>query len=164
MSWTSAAVMLWMRHTGGDTVKRLLIMIITMAVTIGTVTNAAATTARSERTLYGSYGPNPSPVTGCNEVLGSWACMIVRTQPTERYVAVKVTDTHGLPVYFSVFIPSTGFWVDACGEIKAPIAFGNGGPNLEIEVGVSRWVAQTKCPASSVKTTGTIKVTLSDQP
>lgn len=143
--------------------KRLMIIFMTMAMTLGAVAGAeAAQPQRSQRTIWGSYGPNPSPVTGCNEVLGPWACMIVRTQPTERYATVKVTDTHGLPVYFSVFIPGTGF-VDGCGETKAPIPVGYGG-DLEIEVGVSRWVAQTKCPASSVKTTGTIRVTLSDRP
>lgn len=111
-----------------------------------------------QRTVTGSYTAYPAPVTGCNAPLGPWACMIVPTRPTERFVTVKVTDTHGLPVYFTVFRGGqmTGF----CGETKTPFAFGGG--TLEIEVGVSRWVVQTDCPVSSVKTTGTIKVTLSN--
>lgn len=142
--------------------KRLLIMFITMAMTLGGVATAEATQPqRSERTVQGSYGPNPAPVTGCNEVLGPWACMIVRTKPMERFVSVKVTDTHGLPVYFLLSNPGAGFWKGFCGETKGPVAFP--GHYLEIEVGVSRGVAQTDCPASSVKTSGTIRVTLSNQ-
>lgn len=143
--------------------KRLLIMFITMAMTFGAIATAeAADPQRSQRTVRGSYRPYPAPVTGCNEPLGSWACMIVRTRPTERFVTVKVTDTHGLPVYFSLFISGTpvkGF----CGETKKPVEVPSS-RDLEIEVGVSRWVAQTDCPANSVKTTGTITVTLSNQP
>jgi hypothetical protein len=139
--------------------KRLLIMFITTAMILGVTANAEATQQqRSWRTVQGAYKPLPSPVTGCNEVLGSWACMIVRTLPTERFVAVKVRDAHGLPVYFSLFIPGTGFR-GFCGETKEPVAFTTS-RDLEIEVGVSRWVAQTDCPASSVKTAGTITVTL----
>ncbi|HUS62777.1 MAG TPA: hypothetical protein VMY34_11305, partial [Acidimicrobiales bacterium] len=75
--------------------KRLLITLITMAMTFGAVASAEAKQPqRSVRTLQGSYGPNPAPVTGCNEVLGPWACMIVETRPTEHFVTVKVTDTH----------------------------------------------------------------------
>lgn len=143
--------------------KRLLVMLITMAMTVSAVATAEAKQPqRSERTIQGSYGPYPAPVTGCNEVLGSWACMIVKTRPTERFVTVKVTDTHGLPVYFSIFSPGTRFRAEFCGATKKPVALGHS-RDLEIEVGVSRWVAQTGCPARSVKTTGTIRVTLSNQ-
>jgi hypothetical protein len=87
--------------------------------------------------------------------------MIVPTRHKERFFSVKVTDTHGLPVYFSVW-GIGGF----CGETKMPIPINGpqgGGRDLEIEVGVDRMVVQTDCPQSSVKTTGTIKVTLSNQ-
>jgi hypothetical protein len=142
--------------------KRILIVLITMVMTLGlTAAAQAAEPQRSRRTIHGSYRPYPSPVTGCNELLGSWACMIVHTQPTERFAAVRVTDAHGLPVYFSLFIPGTGFR-GFCGETKTPISIVSG-RDLEIEVGVSRWVAQTDCPANSIKTVGTIKVTLSNQ-
>ena len=145
--------------------KRLLIMFITMAMSLGAVATAQATESqqRSERTVEGSYGPYPAPVTACNGVLGTWACMIVDTEPAERFVDVKVTDSHGLPVFFMVASPSAGFRKGFCGSTKGPIGF-PAGRDLEIEVGVSRWVAQTDCPQSSVKTTGTISVTLSDQP
>ena len=124
---------------------------------------AEAATEKVQRTVVGRYGAYPSPVTGCNEPLGPWACMIVRARPTERFATVKVTDTHGQPVYFSVLDPGTGLWAEFCGETGRPISLGKS-RYLEIEVGVSRMVVQTKCPASSVKTTGTIKVTLSDLP
>lgn len=137
--------------------KRLLIMFMAMAMTFGSVASAEAAQVR---TLQGSYRLYPAPVTGCNEVLGSWACMIVRTLPAERFVTAKVTDTHGLPVFFVLSNPGAGFWKGFCGETKGPVLFP--GRYLEIEVGVYRGVAQTDCPASSVKTTGTIRVTLSD--
>ena len=89
--------------------------------------------------------------------------MIVRARPTEQFLTVKVTDTHGLPVYFSVFNPGTGFFAGFCGETGLPLSLDKS-RYMEIEVGVSRMVVQTKCPASSVKTTGTIKVTLSNLP
>ncbi|HUQ40838.1 MAG TPA: hypothetical protein VM030_11865 [Acidimicrobiales bacterium] len=142
--------------------KRLMIMFITMAITVGGAATAEAKQPpRSERTVQGSYGPYPAPVTACNGVMGSWACMVVPTRPTERFVNVKVTDTHGLPVYFLLSSPGAQFWAGFCGETKGPVPFWGG--HLEIEVGVSRGVVQTDCPANSVKTTGTIRVTLSDQ-
>ena len=146
--------------------KRPLIMFITMAaMTLGAIAPAEAEQPqRSERIVRGRYGPKPAPVTGCNKVLGSWACMIVRTRPTEHFVHVKVTDTHGQPVYFMLSDPGTGLWEGFCGKTKAPVALHYGGRDLEIEVGVSRWVLQTDCPARSVKTSGTITVTLSNEP
>ena len=157
------------RSGGGGTVRRMtktMRILLTAAVAVGLVVggvgSAEAEPTRSERTIHGSYGPSPAPVTGCNEPLGSWACMIVQAHPTEQFVTVKVTDTHGLPVYFSVFNPGTGFFAGFCGETPMPLSLDEL-RYMEIEVGVSRWVVQTDCPASSVKTTGTIKVTLSNQ-
>lgn len=148
--------------------KRLLIMFTTtaaaMTMMLGAVATAEATEPpREERTVYGRYRMYPSPVTGCNEVVGSWACMVVRTLPTERFVSVKVTDIHGLPVFFLLSNPRSGFWEGFCGETQAPVPFGFGGRDLEIEVGVSRGLLpDTDCPESSVKTKGRIKVTLSN--
>jgi hypothetical protein len=140
--------------------RRLLTAAVVLGLVLGGVGSAEAKPAvRSTRTIYGSYRPYPSPVTGCNDPLGSWACMIVRARPTERFVTVKVTDTHGLPVYFSILNPGTGFFAGFCGE-TGPLSLDEI-RYMEIEVGVSRMVVQTDCPASSVKTTGTIKVTLS---
>jgi hypothetical protein len=143
--------------------RRLLTAAIALGLVAGGVRSAEAKPpARTERTIHGSYAAYPAPATGCNDPLGSWACMIVRARPTERFVSVKVTDTHGLPVYFSVYNPGTGFFADFCGETETPLLVDRI-RYMEIEVGVSRWAVQTHCPASSVKTTGTIKVTLSDQ-
>ena len=143
--------------------RRVLTAAVALGLVVGTLGSAEAKpSARSERTVQGSYGPYPAPVTACNDVFGPWACMIVTARPTERFVKVKVADTHGLPVYFSLFSPGTGFHAGFCGETKMPVALGDT-RYLEIEVGVSRGVAQTVCPASSVKTTGTIRVTLSNQ-
>jgi hypothetical protein len=142
--------------------KRLLIATVAVVLVVGAPRSVEAKTPeRSERTIHGSYGPYPAPVTGCNEPLGSWACLIVRARPTEQFVTVKVTDAHGLPVYFTVFNPDTGVLADFCGETRTPLSLDQL-RYMEIEVGVSRWVVQTTCPASSVKTTGTIKVALSD--
>lgn len=144
------------------TKRILLTAAVALGLVVGGVGSAEAEPTRSERTIYGSYGPNPAPVTGCNEPLGPWACMIVHADPTEQFVTVKVNDTHGLPVYFSVFNPHTGFFADFCGETPMPLSL-DALRYMEIEVGVSRWFLQTACPVSSVKTTGTITVTLSDQ-
>lgn len=142
------------------TIRPRLLAVLVIAL-LAVVSPAMAAPAKVQRTVVGSYGAYPAPVTGCNSALGPWACMIVRTQPTERYFSVEVTDAHGQPVYFTVM--GNGFIAEFCGKTKAPIEFTHG-RDLEIEVGVSRWVVQTKCPASSVKTTGTIKVTLSNEP
>ncbi len=123
------------------------------------VSPAEAAPEKVQRTVVGSYGAYPSPVTGCNAVLGSWACMVVPTNSTEQFFTVKVTDTHGQPVFFSVL--GDGVNKGFCGETKVPVSFGHG-RDLEIEVGVDRWLVQTDCPASGIKTTGTIEVTLSN--
>lgn len=142
--------------------RRLLTAVVVLGLVFGGVGSAEAKpTGRSTRTIYGRYGPYPSPVTGCNDPLGPWACMIVRARLAERFVSVKVTDAHGLPVYFSMLDPGTGYFAGFCGE-TGPLPLDEI-RYLEIEVGVSRMVLQTDCPASSIKTTGTIKVTLSSE-
>ena len=143
--------------------RRLFTAAVALGLVVGVVGSVEAKpTARSERTIYGSYGPYPAPVTGCNEPLGPWACMIVQAHPSEQFVTVRVTDAHGLPVYFSVLNPGTGFFAGFCGDTGLPLPLDEI-RYMEIEVGVSRGVAQTDCPASSVKTTGTIQVTLTNQ-
>lgn len=144
--------------------KRFVIGFLMVGLVAGPVAAAGAEQphrTKAQRTVVGSYAAYPSPVTGCNAVLGSWACMVVPTRAGERYVSVRVTDTHGQPVYFSVL--GDGLDAGFCGRTTRPVPFSKG-RDLEIEVGVSRWVVQTDCPARSVKTTGTIRVTLSDRP
>lgn len=141
---------------------RLLTAVVALGLMVGAAGSAEAKPARSVRTIHATYGPYPAPVTGCNEPLGPWACLIVQARPSERFVTIKVTDTHGLPVYFSVFNPATGFVAGFCGETGKPLSLDKR-RYMEIEVGVSRGVVQTTCPGSSVKTTGTIKVRLSNQ-
>ena len=145
-----------------NTTRRLLTAIVALGLVVS-ATGSARADAQSYRTIYGRYRPYPAPATGCNKVLGSWACMIVQPLPTEQFVRVKVTDAHGLPVYFFVYNPHTGYAADFCGKTKMPLPLDQL-RYMEIEVGVSRWVAQTKCPASAVKTRGTIRVTLSNNP
>ena len=143
--------------------KRFLTGLMMIGLIAGPVATARAEQTdrtKVQRTVVGSYRAYPAPVTGCNSALGAWACMSVRTRSTERFVTVKVTDAHGLPVYFTVF--GGGVVRGFCGETKRPVPIS--ARYLEIEVGVSRWVAQTACPLSSVKTTGTITVTLSNLP
>lgn len=144
--------------------KRFLIMCITMVLAVGAVATAEAKQPRRvERTVQGSYGPYPSPVTGCNEVLGPWACLTVPTRSTERFFTAKVTDTHGQPVTVEAWVGSR--WVVFCGETKEPIAI-TPGAKLSFDVGLPsapQAERMSHCPTNRVKTTGTIKVTLSNQ-
>lgn len=147
--------------------KRLLIMFITMVMAVGAVATAEAKQPqRTERTVQGTYGAYPTPVTGCNEPEGKWACLSVPTRSTERFFTAKVTDTHGQPVYVEVG-QGTGERIVFCGETKEPIAI-RPGAELSFSIGLT-WPhppalqEQVKCTANRVKTTGTIKVTLSNR-
>jgi hypothetical protein len=116
---------------------------------------------RVERTVEGRYGAYPAPVTGCNSPLGSFACVIIRTRATEAFFTAKVTDAHGQPVY--VQVRGVGLETHFCGETKRPIPI-RPGIELHFFVAVPNWGIQLDCPAHSVKTTGTISVTLANLP
>lgn len=144
--------------------KRFLVGCMAVGLAAGFVATADATQPRQkkiQRTVVGKYLPYPAPVTGCNSPLGTYACLIVSPRTTERFATVKVTDTHGRPVYFEVAYAGTraGF----CGEMRRPIRVYQG-YDMEIDVGLPRWGIQTDCPTSSVKTAGTVRVTLSNVP
>jgi hypothetical protein len=132
-------------------------------------TATAGTPGRVERTVEARYAPPyVSPVTGCHELLGPWACLIVQTRSTEAFFNAKVTDAHGQPVYFEVGAHGASVWDyefvgGFCGQTAGPIAF-RPGVSLEFDVGFRRLGIQTQCPANSIKTTGTLRVTLSNQP
>ena len=147
--------------------KRLVIMVLAVGVMAGSVVAAEAKQPRRvERTVVGSYGPYPAPVTGCNEPLGTFACQIVKASSTEAYFSAKVSDTHGQPVFVQVLIYSGGLFdhLTFCGETTQPIRI----PlysQLEFDIGgIGRGSLSAECPAHRVKTTGTISVTLSNLP
>ncbi|HVE92624.1 MAG TPA: hypothetical protein VNE62_10065 [Actinomycetota bacterium] len=73
-----------------------------------------------------------------------------------------MTDTHGQPVYVEVFGDSrVGQF---CGETSEPVYF-RPGSTLEIYVGLATGrVSGHTCPANIIKTSGTIRVTLSNLP
>ncbi|HVE93235.1 MAG TPA: hypothetical protein VNE62_13190, partial [Actinomycetota bacterium] len=98
-----------------------------------------------------------------NEVLGTYACLIIPTEATEAYLTAKVTDTHGQPVYFEVSSDNGSTVRRFCGETSGPVYF-RPGSTLEFDVGLSRGFVQHDCPANSIKTIGTIRVTLSNLP
>ena len=126
---------------------------------------------RVERTVEARYGPYPAPVTGCNSALGKFACAIITTRPTEAFFTAKVTDAHGQPVFVQVEFWCGGYGTSVgyqcsqdahfCGETRKPIRFPSGA-KLAFYVGVNNGWPQTTCPAHSIKTTGTISVTLSN--
>ena len=120
-----------------------------------------ASEPRVERTVEESYGPYPAPVTGCNSVLGPYACLIIPTDSREAFFTAKVSDAHGLPVF--VEVRGGGLNARFCGETKKPIRF-RPGAELYFNVALPYWGIQTHCPAHSIKTTGTISVTLSNLP
>ena len=145
--------------------KRLAILFITLAVAAGAVSTAEAKQPqRSERTVQGSYGPNPTPVTGCNSLDGTWACLVVQTRPTEAFFSATVTDAHGQPVMVNVYGGGSSGWLTSfCGKTDRPIAI-TPGSSLEFDIGQGRApFTDYPCVQHIVKTTGTIKVTLSNR-
>lgn len=150
--------------------KRFLILFMVLGLIAGSVATAEAKgtkrPTRVERTVEGSYGLYPAPVTGCNEPLGSFACMVVATRSNEAFLTAKVTDAHGQPVFVEVQsgrgIPLATF----CGKTTEPIRF-YPGAQLYFYVAQPVWPtsdAALDCPAHRVKTAGTISVTLSNIP
>ena len=145
--------------------KRCLIILMTIGLVAGSMSTAGAKKAkrqRVERTVEASYGPYPAPVTGCSSVLGPWACLLVKTRPNEDFFTAKVTDVHGQPVFVQVYAYGQKL-ADFCGETREPIPFP---PRAELSFYVVLPVffeaAPLDCPANSIKTTGTISVTVSN--
>lgn len=145
--------------------RRFLIGFLVLGLMAGSMGMAEAKErtrpARVERTVQRSYGAYPAPVTGCNSALGSFACVILPTRPTEAFFTAKVTDAHGQPVF--VEVKGEGVHTRFCGETDEPIRF-RPGTELHFFVALPNWGIQLDCPAHSVKTTGTISVTLSNRP
>lgn len=142
---------------------RLAVVMVVVALGFGSVGTAdAKKPTRTERTTQGTYGAYPAPVTGCNEPLGTFACVIVKARSSEQYFTAKLTDLHGQPVF--VEVRSGGRRVTTfCGATPEPVAI-SPGKSLEFHVGLNNWLISTDCPAHRVKTTGTISVTLSNLP
>lgn len=131
-----------------------------MAGTVG-VAEATQRPTRLERTVERSYGSYPAPVTGCNSVLGSYACVIIPTRTSEAFFTAKVTDVHGQPVFVEVKAGNVSRRF--CGETTEAIRF-KPGAELHFFVALPNWGIQLDCPAHSIKTTGTISVTLANVP
>ena len=153
--------------------KRISILLMVLGLVAGSMATAQAkspTASGPKRTVVKPYGPYPSPVTGCNEVMGPWACAVIPTRDSEGLFTAKLTDAHGLPVYFDVAAFSEyGGSEDLgtfCGETTKPIRF-QPGSDLVFHVGLPGWPetnTATACPGNNIKTTGTISVTLSRDP
>jgi len=144
-------------------VKRILIMLVSLGLLVASLGTAeAGKSRRVERTVQGSYGAYPTPVTGCNSALGSWACLIVKTRPTEAFLTAEVADTHGQPVLVNVYSQG-GHLASFCGKTSRPIAI-TPGSTLEFDIGQGRApFTPLPCPERIIKTTGTITVTLANQ-
>ena len=128
--------------------------------------NQEANLTRVERTVEGSYGPHQGLGTGCDSALSPWVCVIIPTHTTEAFFTAKVTDAHGQPVFVEVYEYGSGGGREVtqfCGETTRPIRFPPGS-ELYFFVAVPVWGVQLDCTARSVKTTGTISVTLSNLP
>lgn len=147
--------------------RRFLIVFMITGLVAGSVATSEAKKAerkRVERTVEGSYGPYPAPVTGCNSALGTFACFIVKSRATEAFFTAKVTDTHDQPVFVEVKVNGGPRVARFCGETKEPIPF-EPGVELAFFVALPLWPeVQMECPVHSIKTTGTISVTLSNLP
>lgn len=132
-----------------------------LAVSLGTA--EAGKSKRVERTVQSSYGAYQPPFTGCNDPLGSYACLQLPTRPTEAFFTATVVDTHGQPVAVDVYsgrYPIVSF----CGKITRPIditPYSRLDFHIGLGVGSLGWKAG--CPGRIIKTTGTITVKLSNQ-
>jgi hypothetical protein len=150
------------RTSIGDPVKRILVVVVSLGLLAGSVATAdAGRSKRVERVVEGSYGPYPAPVTGCNSLLGSFACLKVETRQREKFFTAKVTDAHGQPVFVEVQREGRKD-VIFCGETTRPVRV-NPGSELSFHIGLNNWLVTLDCPASRVKTTGTIRVVLSNR-
>ena len=150
--------------------KRFMSVLMALGLVVGAVASAEAKGINRkyvERTVKGSYGPFPAPVTGCNDPLGPWACVIVPTRTAESFFTAKVTDAHGQPVFVEVVAYTA--WgsqhvTTFCGETTESIEFPQG-TDLAFFVGLPLWpTSSLDCPTNRIKTTGTISVTLSNLP
>lgn len=147
--------------------KRILIMMVSLGLLVVSLGTAEAKNRRVERTVQGTYQAYPTPVTACNTLTvdsGSWACLIVQSRRTEAFFTATVADTHGQPVLVNVY--SRGGWLTSfCGQTKRPVAI-TPGAGIEFDIGQGRAPFATdllSCPQHIIKTTGTIKVTLSNR-
>ena len=146
--------------------KRFLITFMVLGLIAGSIATAEAKkrSPRVARTVEGSYGPYPAPITGCNEPMGKFYCLALQTRSEESFFTAKVTDAHGQPVLVHARTGG-GHLVTFCGETTEPVWF-HPGTELVFYVGdlwPYRYCALV-CPTNWVKTTGTISVTLSNQP
>lgn len=147
--------------------KRFLIMLVVLGLVAASVTTAGATKRpkRVERTVDVTYDAPFVPMTWCGDWSGLTAgCVDVQTRRTEAFFTAKATDAHGLPVAVAVY--SNGFNYGVfCGEIRRSMGF-QPGSRLTFVVGPHWPVIPTdpRCPMANAATTGTISVTLSNQP
>lgn len=141
--------------------KRIHVLLVSVSLAAGSMATAEASSKRVERTVESRYGAYPAPVTGCNAPLGSFACLIVKTRPHEAFFTAEVTDAHGQPVFVEM-LSDDGRSAVFCGETTKPIPV-SPGTELSFHIGMSNWGVTTDCPANRVKTTGTIRVTLTNR-
>jgi hypothetical protein len=134
--------------------KRLIILIAVLVLGAGSVSTAAAqgTPPRVQRTVTGSYGPYPAPVTGCNSALGTFACLYLDARSKEAFFTAEVRDTHGLPVYVEVW-DRHQFLASFCGTTSEPIGF-RAGDTLRFHVGLPLWGSRRSAPSTASRPPG----------
>ncbi|HVE98006.1 MAG TPA: hypothetical protein VNA12_02375 [Mycobacteriales bacterium] len=145
--------------------NRILVAVLSLGLIVasGATADAKRRPTRVERVVEGRYEAYPAPVTGCNEPLGNFACLIVETRANETYFTAKVTDTHGQPVFFEVRSEQDDSYMHFCGETSEPIAIAPR-TRLHVFVALNGWGIAGGCMHGRVKTTGTIRVTLANLP
>ncbi|HUR14561.1 MAG TPA: hypothetical protein VM097_08725 [Mycobacteriales bacterium] len=142
--------------------KRALVLLVSLGLLcLASGAADAGSSKRLERTVVGSYGPYPAPVTGCSSATGSFACLIVKTRPKETFFSAKVTDAHGQPVFVQVQRSGSSD-VFFCGQTSRPLPV-RPGSTLSFHLGLNNWLVTADCPTNRLKTTGTIRVTLSNR-
>lgn len=155
--------------------KRFLILFTVLGLVGGLVATAEAKKSRKrvERIVEGTYDtqfvPFSSLVTQTCANTDAKGCVVINARPKEEYFTAKVTDAHGQPVLVTVAgsgpLPGGRVYGSFCGETEEPIRFD---PSDELRFIPGYWDPYLPTPWASCPpgfgTTGTISVTLSNQP
>lgn len=155
--------------------KRFLILFMVLGLMAGSMATADARkkkASRVERTVEANYDTSLEPWTECNARRGTFGCVVIETRSTEAFFTAKVTDdAHDQPVFVQVVNGDGGRIATFCGETTEPVPF-DAGSSVEFLIEPvphffshwgAEWLGPLDCPYR-IATTGTISVTLSNQP
>jgi hypothetical protein len=152
--------------------KRSLVLLMILGLVVGSVATAEAKKRprRVERTVEDSYATRfVLDDAYCWRPGGS--CVRIEPRKGETFFTATAVDTHGQPVLVTAWGPETGqgtqrlYYGSFCGETDEPIAFIPGfDVDLRVEYPGGNLSPSVVADCPMFGTTGTISVTLSNQP